>query len=91
MTECDPIGGAVRGRWILLAVGVVVIALGGLLGFVAGANTDDPDAVITVLGVFSVPLTPLPMALYGTIVVAVAIGVLYGLISVASRYDTAAK
>lgn len=88
MTKSEAAGVNGRGRRILLALGVVVIALGGLLGFVVGANTDDPDAAITVLGLFAVPLTPGAMAVYGMIVITVAIGVLYGLISIASRYDS---
>jgi len=80
-----PVGGL--GRQILLGLGGFGVLLGGLLGFIVGANSDGIGE-ITVGGVIAVPLTPGAMTLYGMGVVAVAVGVLFGLISLASKFDT---
>lgn len=77
------------GRHILLALGGSMVLLGGVLGLIVGGNGGDTVGQLSV-GPVTVPVAPLPMALYGMAVVAVAIGGLYGLIAVASRYDTEA-
>lgn len=92
MTSGEPRSGVDGlGRRILLALGVGTVLLGGLLGFVVGANGASVRPTLTVFDVLTVPLTPLAMAGYGALVVAVAIGLLYGAISVASRYDSHAR
>ncbi len=79
------------GRRILLALGGVGVLIGGLLGFVVGANSTDPAGEITVGGLLTVPITPGAMTLYGMAVVAVALVGLFGLISLASRFDSNAQ
>lgn len=78
------------GRRILLALGGIGVLIGGLLGFVVGANSTEPGE-ITVGGLVAVPITPGAMTLYGMVVVAVALAALFGLISLASRFDTNAQ
>lgn len=75
------------GRRILLSLGVGMIALGGVLGFVVGANGGGEFNTIKPFGLLTVPISPGAMTLYGMVVITVAIGTLYGLVSVASRYD----
>jgi len=79
------------GRQILLALGGVGVLIGGLLGFVVGANSADETGEITVGGLFVVPITPGAMTLYGMAVVGLALLGLFGLISLASRFDTNAQ
>lgn len=75
------------GRRILLGLGVGMVALGGVLGFVVGANGGGDLDVIEPFGLLTVPISPGAMTLYGMVVIAVAVGTLYILVSVASRYD----
>ena len=76
------------GRRILLALGGGCVLIGGLLGFVVGANSGGELTEITVGGLVAVPLSPGAMTLYGMAVVAIAVSALYGLISIASRFDS---
>ena len=75
------------GRRILSLFGLGMIALGGVLGFVVGANGGGGIDAIEPFGLVTVPISPGAMTLYGMAVIAVAIGTLYALVSVASRYD----
>lgn len=86
MSEYEQTGVAGLGRRILLALGGSMVLLGGVLGLIVGGNGGETVGQITV-GPLTVPVAPLPMTLYGMAVVALAIGGLYGLITVASRYD----
>jgi hypothetical protein len=66
-----------------------VILLGGVLGFIVGANGGgDIMSELSVFGLLTVPLTPGAMTLYGMVVVTVAIVTLYTAVELASRYDT---
>ncbi|TQQ78747.1 hypothetical protein EGH24_12955 [Halonotius terrestris] len=77
------------GRRLLLALGGFVILLGGVLGFIVGANGGgDIMSELSVFGLLTVPLTPGAMTLYGMVVVTVAIVTLYTAVELASRYDT---
>lgn len=88
MTETDAASGEVFGRQILIALGMGMILLGGVLGFIVGANGGGTVPELSVLGVLTVPVTPGAMGLYGMAVVSLALGGLYVLLSLASRYDT---
>ena len=83
-TESDDRG---AGRRILSFLGLGMIALGGVLGFVVGANGGGDIDAIEPFGLLTVPISPGAMTLYGMGVIAVAIGTLYALVSLASRYD----
>lgn len=78
------------GRRILLGLGGLGVLIGGLLGFIVGANSSELGT-ISVGGVIAVPLTPAAMTLYGMVVVTVALGVLFGLIWFASKFDSNAQ
>jgi len=84
VTQSDDTG---VGRRILLGLGIGMVALGGVLGFVVGANGGGGLDAIEPFGLVTVPISPGAMTLYGMVVIALAIGVLYGLVSVASRFD----
>ncbi|QGN06394.1 hypothetical protein Hrd1104_03170 [Halorhabdus sp. CBA1104] len=77
-----------RGRRVVIAIYLVVIAIAGLMGAILGATR--PDIVDPVLfGVVSLPASPLGMAAYGMSTVALALGVLLGAVAyVAARFDT---
>jgi len=84
-------GVAGLGRRILLGLGGFGVLLGGLLGFIVGANGGEALTELTIFGRLAVPLSPGAMALYGMVVVALAIGGLYGAVSIASRFDSNAQ
>jgi hypothetical protein len=77
-----------RGRRVVVVVYLVVIAIAGLMGVILGATR--PDIVDPVLfGVVQLPASPLGMAAYGMITVALGLGVLLGVVAyVAARFDT---
>ena len=62
-----------------------------LLGFFVGANGGEALSELSLFGVLTVPVSPLAMTLYGMLVVAVAVSLLYGAVSLASRFDTNAR
>jgi hypothetical protein len=76
------------GRRILLTLGGGLVLLGGVLGLIVGGNGGDTVTELAVAGSVTIPVTPLAMSLYGMTVVALAIGGLYGLVMVASRFDS---
>ena len=89
MTTDDPRDVGNSGRRLLLALGGFVILLGGVLGFIVGANGGgDLMSELSVFGLLTVPLTPGAMTLYGMVLITVAIGILYGAVELASRYET---
>ena len=91
MTDESTPGVSGLGRRILLALGGSMVLLGGLLGFFVGANGGEALTELTLFGVLTVPVSPGAMTLYGMIVIAVAIALLYGAVSLASRYDSNAQ
>jgi len=88
MSEESAPGVSGLGRRILLGLGGGLVLLGGLLGFIVGGNGGETLRELTLFGVLTVPVSPVAMTLYGMIVIAVAISLLYGAVSLASRYDT---
>jgi hypothetical protein len=77
------------GRRILLVVGASVVAISGILGLFVGENGKQVAASIDFYGLVSIPTTPLAVSLYGMVLSAVALGVLFGLVEFASRWDEA--
>jgi hypothetical protein len=75
------------GRRILLAVGLLMIVVAGILGFVVGSNGGAGRATITVFGALALPATPGAMALYGIVLAAVVEGALFSAVEYASRVE----
>jgi hypothetical protein len=75
------------GRRVFLVVAVTVVALAGILGFFVGANGADVAPSIPLVGGLVLPTTPATMTVYGMLLAAVSLGVLFGLVTLASRFD----
>lgn len=76
------------GRRLVLGLYAVVVAIAAVMGFVIGAARPeelDPE----LLGVVQLPPTPLGMALYGALTLALLLGVLLLAVNYVSRYDDA--
>jgi hypothetical protein len=77
-----------RGSRVVLTVYVVIVAVAGVMGFVIGSirpKNLDPE----LFGVVQLPPTPLGVALYGVLTVAIVLGVLLALVVyVSAAYDT---
>ncbi|WP_224336002.1 DUF7520 family protein [Haloprofundus halobius] len=84
MNEFD-VNGSDRGRRILLGVGGVVVLVAALIGLFVGENS--AGASIDFLGVATLPVSPVPMALYGAILATVALGALFGAVEFVSRLE----
>jgi len=75
-----------EGARVVLAVYAVIVALAAVMGYVLGAirpESLDPE----LFGVIDLPPTPLGVALYGSVTVAVGLGLLLGLVVYVSRTD----
>lgn len=76
----------------MLVIYLVAVAIAGLfgyaLGIVVGPNVLNGEA--GALGPVTFSLTPLNLALYGVVMVAVTLGVFLLAVSVVARYDDAA-
>jgi len=75
------------GRRIFLVIVVAVVLLAGGIGFFVGANGASVAPTITVFGGIDIPTTPATMTLYGMVLALVSLGVLFGLVTLASRFD----
>lgn len=75
------------GRRIFGVVAVTVVCLAGVIGFVVGSNGATVAPAVPIVGRFSVPITPVTMTLYGMGLAALSLAGLFGLVSVASRFD----
>ncbi|QZX99329.1 DUF7520 family protein [Halobaculum rubrum] len=75
----------VSGRPYLLGAAVVVTLFAAAAGYVVAAN-NVVDAV-TVFGLVTLSGSPATMAAYGAVLSALVLGVLFGLVTVASRFD----
>jgi Zn-dependent membrane protease YugP len=76
------------GRRIFLVIAVSVVLIAGGIGFFVGANGASVAPTITLLGGFALPTTPLTMSVYGILLAGVSLAVLFGLVTLASRFDT---
>jgi len=75
-----------EGARVVLAVYAVIVVLAAVMGYVLGAirpENLDPE----LFGVIDLPPTPLGVALYGSVTVAVGLGLLLGLVVYVSRTD----
>ena len=78
-----------RGRWFVLTLYAVVVAIAGLMGALIAWFRPNPEELDPELfGLIQLPSNVLGMALYGSITLAVLFGLLIGLlIFVSNRYD----
>jgi hypothetical protein len=79
----------ISSRPIFAAVSVVVVLVAGGLGAIVGASGQERAVAMDLLGVVSFQMTPVSMAAFGMAVTASVLALLFGLVSVASRYDEA--
>lgn len=77
----------ISGRPIFAVVVVVVLSLSGLIGLVVGTTGQERGMSMELAGVVSFAMTPVSMAAFGVLVTASVFALLFGLVSVASRYD----
>jgi Zn-dependent membrane protease YugP len=77
------------GRRVFVVVAASVVALAGIIGFFVGSNGAEVAPTISVFGLLALPTTPATLTLYGMVLAAVALGVLFGLVTLASRFDDA--
>lgn len=75
------------GRRIFGVVAVTVVALAGVIGFVVGSNGAAVAPTIAVVGGIDLPTTPVTMTLYGMGLATLSLAALFGLVTLASRYD----
>ncbi|WP_224449774.1 DUF7520 family protein [Haloprofundus salilacus] len=74
-----------RGRRILLGVGGIVVLVAGLIGLFVGENS--AGASIDLLGVATLPVSPVTMALYGAVLATVALSALFAAVEFVSRLE----
>ncbi|KTG30867.1 DUF7520 family protein [Haloferax profundi] len=77
------------GRNILLLVGASVVVISGILGVFIGENGGQVTEAVTLFGVLSLPTSPLAFSLYGMVVSALVLAVLFGLVEYVSRLEEA--
>jgi hypothetical protein len=81
----------ISGRPIFAAVALVVVLLAGGIGAIVGASGQERAVAMDLLGVLTFPMTPVSMAAFGMGLTAGVLALLFGLVSVASRYDEASE
>ncbi|MFC7080943.1 DUF7520 family protein [Halorussus caseinilyticus] len=79
----------VSGRPIFAAVAVIVVLLAGGIGAIVGASGQKRAVSMDLLGVVSFQMSPVSMAAFGMLVTAGVLALLFGLVTLASRYDDA--
>ncbi|WP_276300385.1 DUF7520 family protein [Halorussus lipolyticus] len=77
----------ISSRPIFGAGAVIVVLLAGGIGAVVGASGQNRAVSMDLLGVVSFQMTPVSMAVFGMALTAGVLALLFGLVSVASRYD----
>ena len=77
----------IPGRPIFVATAVVVVLIAGGMGLLVGASGQKRGMTMDLLGVVAIPMTPISVATVGVVVTVTVLVALFGLVSVASRYD----
>jgi hypothetical protein len=70
-----------------VGVGIAVVLLAGVVGFIIGAKGAESTSTIVVFGTIALPASGGAIAAYGVALAAAIVGLLFGAVSVASRYD----
>ncbi|MFC6732283.1 MULTISPECIES: cox cluster protein [unclassified Haladaptatus] len=79
--------GLTRGRRVVLTIYVIVVAIAALTGLILGTFVSGDILAPKFLGIIPFPPTPLGLAAYGGLTLAVVLGVVLGLvIYVSDRY-----
>ncbi|UIO98984.1 hypothetical protein Hbl1158_10605 [Halobaculum sp. CBA1158] len=78
----------VSSRPYLIGTAAAVTVFAAAAGYVVAAN--NAVGAVTVFGLVTLPGSPAAMALYGAALATLVLVTLFGLVSVASRYDDAA-
>lgn len=78
--------GHVPGRRVVVAIYAGLIAFAGMMGFILGIIIEDLQAV-ALFGLIPIPPTPVGLAVYGAITIAVVLGVLLLLVMYAAPED----
>ncbi|WP_380676814.1 DUF7520 family protein [Salinigranum sp. GCM10025319] len=79
----------VDGRRVFVVIAASVVVLAGVIGFFVGSNGADVAPTISVFGLLAIPTTPATLTLYGMGLAVVALAALFGLVTLASRFDDA--
>ncbi|QLG62349.1 DUF7520 family protein [Halorarum salinum] len=82
------VGADADGRPYLAGAGAAVTAFAAAAGYVVAAN--NAVGTVSVFGLARLPGTSAAMALYGAVLSLFLVGVLFGLVTIASRYDDGA-
>lgn len=91
VTENARLSAVLSGKRVVATVYVGVVALAGVLGYILGIILPAQKNVeMAELGPITFEITPVSFALYGMVMLALALGVLLALVQVASRVDDAA-
>ena len=76
-----------QGRRIVVVVGVVVVALAGVVGFVVGENAAASGETVEIFGSVAIPASGPALGAFGALFAAVVLGGLFALVELASRRE----
>ncbi|MFC6785709.1 hypothetical protein ACFQFH_07295 [Halobaculum halobium] len=85
LIEGEPSAVEASGRPYLIGAAAVVTLFAAAAGYVVAAN--NAVGSVTVFGAVTVPGTPTAVAAYGAVLSLAVLGVLFGLVTVAARFD----
>ncbi|MCL9816950.1 hypothetical protein [Natronocalculus amylovorans] len=82
-----------QGSTILIAVAISAIITAGILGLFVGELGAEQGEIseIIVLDILTVPLSPVPLAVYAMGATSLIVIVLFGAVSIAARFDSHAE
>ncbi|WP_049934425.1 DUF7520 family protein [Halalkalicoccus jeotgali] len=75
MSESATAGSRVSGHRVVVAIYVGLVVFAGIMGFLLGSIVEDLRSV-ALLGVIPIPPTPIGLAVYGSVTIALLLGVL---------------
>ena len=75
------------GRSVVVVLYLVVVAVAGFTGYILGSVGPEELRPVSLLGVVTLPPTPVGLALYGIVTLGVGLGIGLGLVAfVSDRY-----
>ncbi|ADJ15703.1 hypothetical protein C497_11048 [Halalkalicoccus jeotgali B3] len=75
VSESATAGSRVSGHRVVVAIYVGLVVFAGIMGFLLGSIVEDLRSV-ALLGVIPIPPTPIGLAVYGSVTIALLLGVL---------------